>query len=100
MSDALQGTPQKSLGTNYTLERKLAVGGMSREFIAAQTGLARPAVIKLLAPDLGGGVNVDRLKREIQLAAPLQYAHVVPVTAVAEIRVRIARLARAEARGR
>lgn len=52
---------------------------MSRVFVADETSLGRKVVIKVLPPELAAGVNVDRFKREIQVAARLQHPHIVPV---------------------
>ncbi len=41
-------------------------------------------VVKVLPPELTAGVNVDRFKREILLAAKLQHPHIVPVLAAGE----------------
>src|SRR5437773_3092659 len=76
---------QQSLGTAYALERELGGGGMSRVFLAEETALGRKVVVKVLPPDLVAGVNVDRFRREIQLAARLQQAQIVPVLAAGEI---------------
>ena len=63
---------QETLGGAYTLERELSGGGMSRVFVANETALGRSVVIKVLAAELTGGVNIDRFRREILLAAKLQ----------------------------
>ena len=52
---------------------------MSRVFIAEETSLGRKVVVKVLPPDLAASVNVERFRREIQLAAQLQHPHIVPV---------------------
>ncbi|MGH7688598.1 MAG: protein kinase domain-containing protein, partial [Gemmatimonadaceae bacterium] len=70
---------QTTLGSAYTLERELGGGGMSRVFVAEETSLERKVVVKVLPPELTAGVNVDRFKREILLAAKLQHPHIVPV---------------------
>jgi serine/threonine-protein kinase len=75
---------QASLAPSYTLERELAGGGMSRVFVATEKALARKVVIKVLPPELGAGVNVDRFRREIQLAAQLHHPHVVPLLSAGE----------------
>ena len=75
---------QTTLGTAYTLERELGGGGMSRVFVAEETSLERKVVVKVLPPELTAGVNVDRFKREILLAAKLQHPHIVPVLAAGE----------------
>lgn len=56
---------------------------MSRVFLAEETRLGRQVVIKVLPPDMGAGVNVERFEREIQLAARLQHPHVVPLLTAA-----------------
>ncbi|WP_353268983.1 serine/threonine-protein kinase, partial [Gemmatimonas sp.] len=67
------------LGTAYRLERELGGGGMSRVFLAEETALGRRVVIKVLPPDTAAGVNADRFRREIQLAAQLQHPAIVPL---------------------
>jgi len=52
---------------------------MSRVFVAVETELDRQIVIKVLPPDLAAGLNVERFRREIQLAAKLQHPHIVPL---------------------
>jgi tetratricopeptide (TPR) repeat protein len=52
---------------------------MSRVFAAEELALGRRVVVKVLSPALGGGVSIERFKREIQVAAQLQHAHIVPV---------------------
>ena len=69
---------QKTLGTGYRLSRELGGGGMAKVYIA-DDGTERRVVIKVLSPDLAAGVNVDRFKREIQVAAKLHHPRIVPV---------------------
>jgi tetratricopeptide (TPR) repeat protein len=54
---------------------------MSRVFIATETALGRKVVIKVLPPELGAGLSIERFRREVQLAASLQHPHIVPVLA-------------------
>jgi serine/threonine-protein kinase len=54
---------------------------MSRVFVAEEVSLGRRVVVKVLLPDLAATVNVERFRREIQLAAKLQHPHIVPVLA-------------------
>jgi tetratricopeptide (TPR) repeat protein len=75
---------QRTLGTAYALERELGGGGMSRVFVAHEAALGRKVVVKVLSPELAAGISVDRFRREIQLAAQLQHAHIVPVLAAGE----------------
>jgi len=69
----------RTLGASYAIEHELGGGGMSRVFVAEETSLGRKVVVKVLLPDLAATVNVERFRREIQLAARLQHPHIVPV---------------------
>jgi eukaryotic-like serine/threonine-protein kinase len=75
---------QSALGDAYTIERELGGGGMSHVFLATERRLDRQVVIKLLPPDVAGGVSLDRFHREIQLVAKLQNPHIVPVISAGE----------------
>ncbi|MGH7718789.1 MAG: protein kinase domain-containing protein, partial [Gemmatimonadaceae bacterium] len=75
---------QESLAGAYALERELAGGGMSRVFVATERALGRRVVIKVLPPELAAGVNTERFRREIQLAAQLQHPHIVPLLSAGE----------------
>jgi hypothetical protein len=57
---------------------------MSRVFLATERALNRQVVIKMLPPNLAAGVNRERFRREIQLAAQLQHPHIVPLYAAGE----------------
>jgi len=70
---------QAALGDSYRIERELGGGGMSRVFLAQETALERRRVVKVLPPDTAAGVNVERFRREIQLAASLQHPLIVPL---------------------
>ncbi|HEY0242417.1 MAG TPA: serine/threonine-protein kinase, partial [Gemmatimonadaceae bacterium] len=75
---------QESLGSAYTIERELGGGGMSRVFLATENRLRRKVVVKVLSPDLAAGVSAERFEREIQLAAQLQQANIVPLIATGD----------------
>ncbi len=75
----LQARLQATLGAAYRIEKELGGGGMSRVFVAEETKLGRHVVLKVLPPELAAGVNSDRFRREIQLAASLQHPHIVPL---------------------
>src|SRR5262245_26566014 len=76
---------QQSLGAAYTLERELGGGGMSRVFVADETRLKRKVVVKVLSPELAAGLSAERFEREIQLAASLQQANIVPVLSAGDM---------------
>ncbi|HEV8446609.1 MAG TPA: protein kinase [Gemmatimonadaceae bacterium] len=70
---------QRALGTAYAIERELGGGGMSHVFLATETSLGRQVVIKTLATELVEGISAGRFAREVQVAARLQQANIVPV---------------------
>ena len=74
-----------ALGGSFDIQRELGGGGMSRVFVAEETALGRPVVLKVLHPELAAGVNVDRFKREVQLLARLQHPHIVPILSAGEV---------------
>jgi TolB-like protein len=77
--DSFAEEVQKALAPAYTIQRELTGGGMSRVFVALEHALGRTVVVKVLKPELGAGVNRERFRREIMLAAQLQHPHIVPV---------------------
>jgi serine/threonine-protein kinase len=80
----LRAQLQSAVGDLYTIERELGGGGMSRVFVATETALDRPVVLKVLPPELGHAVSVDRFRQEIRLAARLQHPHIVPLHSAGE----------------
>jgi serine/threonine protein kinase len=72
---------QTTLGDQYRIERELSGAGMSRLFVAEDVALDRRVVIKLLPSDLAATLNVERFRREVQFAAKLQHACIVPILA-------------------
>jgi tetratricopeptide (TPR) repeat protein len=70
---------QTALGSGYRIEKELGGGGMSRVFLAEEIRLGRRVVVKVLPPDMAAGVNVERFRREIRVAAQLQHPHIVPL---------------------
>jgi TolB-like protein/tRNA A-37 threonylcarbamoyl transferase component Bud32/Tfp pilus assembly protein PilF len=82
---SLRDQLQETLGSAYALERELGGGGMSRVFVATETRLKRSVVVKLMSPELAAGVSADRFEREIQLAASLQQANIVPLLAAGDM---------------
>ena len=74
-----------ALGNLYSIEAELGGGGMSRVFLAEETALGRRVVVKVLPHELTGGVNVDRFRREIMLAAQLQHPHIVTLLTTGQV---------------
>ena len=82
---ALRDELQDTLGSAYILGRELGGGGMSRVFIATETRLKRTVAVKLMSPELAAGMSAERFEREIQLAASLSQANIVPLLAAGEM---------------
>ena len=75
---------QASLGANYTLERELGGGGMSRVFVATEKTLGRTVVVKVLPPELAHALSIERFRREIAMSARLQHPHIVSLLTAGE----------------
>jgi serine/threonine-protein kinase len=76
---------QSALNNAYTIDSELGGGGMSRVFVATEIALGRRVVVKILPPERIGGVDVERFRREIQLAAQLVHPHIVPLLSAGEL---------------
>jgi serine/threonine-protein kinase len=79
VTDALLNDLKTALGEAYVIERELTGGGMSRVFVAREQALGREVVIKVLPRELAAGVNRERFRREVQLAARLSHPYIVPL---------------------
>lgn len=75
---------QSTLGDAYRIERELPGGGMSRVFVAEESRFGRRVVIKLLPPELAGGVSTERFRREIELLGKMYHPRIVPILAMGE----------------
>ena len=84
MSASFQEHLELALGDEYRVVRELGGGGMSRVFLATEVALGRSVVIKVLTPELAAGVNRERFRREVQLAAGLQHPLIVPLLSAGE----------------
>ena len=81
----LRAKLETTLEGAYTIERELGGGGMSRVFVATETALDRPVVVKVLPEEMSGQLSTERFKREISIAARLQHPHVVPLLTAGEV---------------
>ena len=84
MSDDFASRIAAALAPAYVIERELGGGGMSRVFLARDQALGRRVVVKMLPPELAAGVNAERFRREIRVAAALMHPHIVAVHQAAE----------------
>ena len=84
MTSDLRARVQAALAGSFTLQRDLG-GAMSRVFVAHERALDRDVVVKVLPPELAADVNMERFKREVQLAARLQHPNIVPLLTAGEV---------------
>jgi eukaryotic-like serine/threonine-protein kinase len=68
-----------ALGDRYLLEREIGAGGMATVYLARDIRHRRRVALKVVRPDLGGFLGLERFLREIELAARLQHPHILPV---------------------
>ena len=68
-----------ALSGRYAVERELGHGGMATVYLADDLKHARKVAIKVLRPELGAVLGVDRFTREIRVAATLNHPHILPL---------------------
>lgn len=68
-----------TLGDACRIDRALGGGGIRRAFPAEERELGRRGVIRVLPPEIGAGVNAQRFRRDMRLAASWPHAHIVPL---------------------
>jgi serine/threonine-protein kinase len=68
-----------ALAERYRVERELGAGGMATVYLAHDLRHDRDVAIKVLHPDLGAALGVDRFLTEIRTTARLQHPNIVPV---------------------
>src|SRR5215207_5228462 len=71
LGTALQG--------RYTIEREIGRGGMATVYLARDTRHNRPVAVKVLNPELGAVLGVERFLAEIKVTANLQHPHLLPL---------------------
>jgi serine/threonine protein kinase len=65
---------------DYTLERKLAVGGMAHIYLGRDAKLERMAAIKILSREmLNDSVMAQRFEREARAIAKLEHESIIPI---------------------
>jgi serine/threonine-protein kinase len=74
---------QESLGDAFQVVRALG-GGVARAFVVHDVSLDRDVVVKVLPLEFVRGVDRERFRREIRMAATLQHPNIVPLLTTAE----------------
>ncbi len=78
MSDSLSRL-SAALADRYRVERELGAGGMATVYLAHDIKHDRDVAIKVLHPDLGAALGVERFFTEIRTTARLQHPHILPL---------------------
>ena len=68
-----------ALSGRYQIERELGAGGMATVYLARDLRHDRYVAIKLLNPELGAILGVDRFLAEIRVTANLQHPNLLPL---------------------
>ena len=69
----------EAISTRYRIQRELGQGGMAKVFLAHDLKYDREVAVKVLRPDVAGGVGPTRFLHEIQTAARLHHPHILPL---------------------
>ena len=63
----------------YLIEREIGRGGMATVYLARDVRHQRPVALKVLSPELGAIVGLDRFLAEIRVTATLQHPNLLPL---------------------
>jgi len=77
MSDI--GRLTASLADRYTIDREIGAGGMATVYLARDLRHDRNVALKVLKPDLGAVLGVERFLSEIKVTANLQHPNLLPL---------------------
>ncbi len=68
-----------ALAGRYEIEREIGKGGMATVYLARDIRHNRLVAVKLLDPELGAAIGVQRFQSEIQVTARLQHPNLLPL---------------------
>ena len=68
-----------ALAGRYDIERELGAGGMATVYLAHDVRHGRRVALKVLRPELGAALGVQRFLAEIRVTARLQHPNVLPL---------------------
>ncbi len=70
---------QDALAGRYSVKRELGRGGMATVYLAREVRHDRFVALKVMRPDLGSSVGIDRFLHEVRITAQLRHPHILPV---------------------
>ena len=68
-----------ALAGRYVIERHIGEGGMATVFLARDLKHDRQVALKVLKPELGAVLGVERFLSEIKVTANLQHPNLLPL---------------------
>src|SRR6187399_3683648 len=68
-----------ALAGRYEVDREIGAGGMATVYLARDIKHKRNVALKVLRPDLGAVLGVERFLSEIQVTANLQHPNLLPL---------------------
>jgi TolB-like protein/tetratricopeptide (TPR) repeat protein len=69
---------QVALPDRYRVQREIGRGGMAIVYLAEDVPHGRDVAVKVLSPELTSGIDSERFRREIQIAARLSHPNILP----------------------
>src|SRR5688500_20405086 len=73
------GQLRAALAGRYAIDREIGAGGMATVYVARDLRHDRNVALKLLKPELGAVLGVERFLSEIRVTANLQHPHLLPL---------------------
>jgi len=70
---------KQALSDRYAIDREIGAGGMATVYLARDLRHDRPVALKLLNPELGAVLGVERFLAEIKVTANLQHPNLLPL---------------------
>jgi serine/threonine-protein kinase len=75
------GSPPSQLPTivtdRYKIEKQIGSGGMATVYLARDTKHDREVALKVLRPELGAVLGVERFLSEVKITARLDHPHIL-----------------------
>src|SRR5439155_11067227 len=68
-----------ALAGRYAIEREIGAGGMATVYLARDVKHHRQVALKVLNPELGAVLGVERFLAEIRVTANLQHPNLLPL---------------------
>jgi len=68
-----------ALSGRYAIDREVGAGGMATVYLARDVRHERPVALKVLNPELGAVLGVERFLSEIKVTANLQHPNLLPL---------------------